>query len=157
MILIFQGSEDRQSWERSSRFLEPFLRWLLPSASDDTIGSAVFFARKCAHLGEFFVLALLVWWTLVPRQRGCRDDRAPSRCPFPWRTAWITLGIVFLYAVSDEFHQSFVPDRFGSPIDVLIDTTGGALALPLIALYRRLRRPRTNAKPSPIPDSQVAP
>ena len=34
----------------------------------------------------------------------------------------MTLGV--LYAVSDEAHQTFVPGRMGSPIDVAIDTLG---------------------------------
>lgn len=39
------------------------------------------------------------------------------------------LGLVFLYAISDEFHQSFISGRHASPIDVLIDLLGAILAL----------------------------
>jgi len=37
----------------------------------------------------------------------------------------LSLAITMIYAASDEWHQSFVPSRSASLIDVLIDTTGG--------------------------------
>ncbi|NOY72990.1 MAG: VanZ family protein [Gammaproteobacteria bacterium] len=39
---------------------------------------------------------------------------------------------VLLYAISDEFHQSFIPGRYPSMADVLADCLGGALALWLV-------------------------
>ena len=38
----------------------------------------------------------------------------------------ITVLICFLYAVSDEIHQSFVPGRACRLLDILIDTSGSA-------------------------------
>ncbi len=40
-------------------------------------------------------------------------------------------GVAFLYAITDEFHQTFVPGRNGNCIDVMIDGAGilGALGL----------------------------
>ena len=43
-----------------------------------------------------------------------------------WRFAW---ALAFLYAISDEYHQSFVAGRYASWIDVLIDSAGAAVAL----------------------------
>ena len=43
------------------------------------------------------------------------------------------------YAVSDEFHQTFVAGRSGSPIDVAIDLAGILVALALLARNPRLR------------------
>lgn len=37
------------------------------------------------------------------------------------------VGFTFLYACTDEIHQTFVPDRAGQFTDVLIDTAGGML------------------------------
>ncbi len=45
-----------------------------------------------------------------------------------------------LYAATDEFHQSFTPERTSSPIDVGIDTVGAALGAPLWAWIRSLRK-----------------
>jgi len=41
------------------------------------------------------------------------------------RSALYALLFVFLYASSDEFHQSFIPGRGPAFTDVLIDTAGG--------------------------------
>jgi VanZ family protein len=46
-----------------------------------------------------------------------------------------------MYAVSDEWHQTFVPTRVGTPSDVMIDAAGAALGLALAALWWRWRRP----------------
>lgn len=40
--------------------------------------------------------------------------------------AWI---LAVLYAITDEYHQTFVFGRNGTWIDVLIDSTGAAIAL----------------------------
>jgi VanZ family protein len=69
--------------------------------------------RKLAHAAEFAILgALLV-----------RALRRPG-----WAVA---LGIA--YAVSDELHQSFVPGRQGSPLDVALDSVGVVVGVILAA------------------------
>jgi VanZ family protein len=60
--------------------------------------------RKLAHAAEFAVLGALL-------------ARATER-------AGLALVLGVLYAVSDEIHQSFVPGRLGSPVDVAIDALG---------------------------------
>ena len=48
-------------------------------------------------------------------------------------------GIAFTYAITDEFHQTFVSGRHGSPIDVAIDLAGIGLGLAVLAANPRLR------------------
>jgi hypothetical protein len=48
------------------------------------------------------------------------------------------------FAISDEWHQAYIPDRYGTVEDVIIDSLGIALA-GLIALAR-LRRRGTNCR-----------
>lgn len=43
----------------------------------------------------------------------------------------ITIFFCILYAISDEFHQAFVPGRSVSALDVLMDGVGGVLAVGL--------------------------
>lgn len=52
----------------------------------------------------------------------------------PYLAAFI---IVFLHAISDEFHQTFIPGRNGTPVDVLIDMCG-ALSCLLLLYWRRV-------------------
>ena len=42
---------------------------------------------------------------------------------------FITIIICFIYAITDEYHQTFIDGRTGQFIDVLIDTTGSILGL----------------------------
>jgi hypothetical protein len=49
--------------------------------------------------------------------------------------------ISLAYACTDEYHQTFVEGRTGTPIDVGVDTVGMALAAAVV--YRRPQTPRT--------------
>lgn len=69
--------------------------------------------RKLAHIGSYCLLTLL-WWRALARHGG--------------RALPLAMLISFLYAVSDEYHQSFVEGRNGSPVDVAIDTVGIGIA-----------------------------
>jgi VanZ family protein len=48
-------------------------------------------------------------------------------------------GMATAYAISDEFHQTFVTGRSGSPIDVAIDMVGIGIGLAVLAANPRLR------------------
>ena len=51
---------------------------------------------------------------------------------------WIAAGLCALYAASDEWHQTFVPQRGGVLSDVFIDC--GGIAIAGIILFRRRKR-----------------
>jgi VanZ family protein len=132
MGLIFSASSDSASFSRSSRIVGPIVRWLFPQLSDAAVHATVIFARKCAHLTEYGILALLIWRALrQPRQEGPR--------PWRWSEAGRALAITAIYAASDEFHQLFVVSRQASFRDVLLDTVGGGLALGFCWAASRLR------------------
>jgi VanZ family protein len=122
MWIIFAASSDRHSYQHSSRIIEPIVRWLFPHASDDAVYAVVMIGRKCAHLTEYAVLALLLW-------RALRKPPEPNAPSWHWSQAGLVLALVALCAASDEIHQTFVPSRQGCVTDVLLDTTGAALAL----------------------------
>ena len=132
MAVIFAASSDAHSFEHSSRILAPLLRWLFPKISEETVHLVVFLARKCAHLAEYAVLALLVWHAL--------NQSKNNLTPWSWPKVGGTLLIVFLYAASDEFHQIFVPTRTPAIHDVVIDTIGGAAALLALWLVGHWRK-----------------
>src|SRR3954471_9433868 len=75
----------------------------------DTIG------RKAVHFAEYGLLVLL--WA-----RALRTRMEASKA------ALVALLIASLYAVTDEFHQTFVTGRHGTPVDWAIDTAGAATA-----------------------------
>ena len=83
--------------------------------------------RKLAHAAVYAVLTLL-WW------RALRETQPthPGPAPRPLAAAWL---IAIAYSATDEWHQTFVTGRHGTPADVLIDA-GGAAAAALWALRR---------------------
>jgi VanZ family protein len=134
MALIFSASSDANSFERSSRIIAPLLHWLFPQMPDDTMHLIVLLVRKCAHLTEYAMFALLLWRA---RRKPMKNDPRP----WIWREARLALLVVALYAASDEFHQSFVPTRTALVSDVFVDTAGGAAGLlALWAFGRRQKR-----------------
>jgi VanZ family protein len=81
-----------------------------------------FVIRKAAHFTEYFILYILFFNVF-------KEKRSLTRV-----LIYSLIG-VFLYACTDEFHQLFVPGRSGKPGDVLIDATGGLVALTVIYIY----------------------
>ena len=145
MSLIFVGSSDSQSYVHSSRLIEPLLRWLFPHMTSEHVEAIHHLLRKCAHLTEYAVLALLLW-------RAVRKPLPNDPRPWRWREAAIAVAIVFLYASTDEFHQRYVPTRTPMVSDVFIDTTGAMIGMIVLwTLGRQLHWwPKIeNLKPSP--------
>jgi len=61
--------------------------------------------------------------------------------PATLKYAWL---LAFLYAISDEFHQSFVVGRYASWVDVLIDSAGAAIALKTLDIrLKALAKPKS--------------
>jgi VanZ family protein len=133
MCVIFSASSDRMSMEHSSRIVGPIVRWLFPHVAEHTVRGTVVFARKCAHLTEYGILALLIW-------RAFRKPARNALRPWQWPVAARVALLVLLYAATDEFHQCFVPSRNGSLLDVLLDTSGAILVLLFLWGLGRWRR-----------------
>jgi len=84
---------------------QPFLKSDLPNQWD-------FVLRKIAHITEYAILA----WLLI---RALREHK------LTWGQI-LTLAIALSvgYAISDEYHQTFILGREGTFRDVLIDGVG---------------------------------
>ena len=82
--------------------------------------------NKGGHVIGYAMLALSYWraFQFQPGRRG---------------TAWL---LAVLYALTDEIHQSFVPGRHPSLVDVLVyDNLGALVSLGLAGLYRKQKQP----------------
>lgn len=73
---------------------------------------------KHAHLITYAVLCACLVWGLT--------DRAPARTT--WGIAAAAVVLAALYGASDEWHQSFVPGRESSTLDLAADAAGAVLA-----------------------------
>jgi VanZ family protein len=76
---------------------------------------------KPAHLIEYAILTLLLVRAL--HAHGLARSR----------TLWIAAMLAVGYAVTDEYHQSFVPNRHPSALDIVVDSIGISLASLLAA------------------------
>lgn len=132
MFLIFSASGDQMSGQRTSRFIGPFLRWFKPDISPAAISRVQGVVRKTAHVVEYAILAVLLWRALRKPQKG-------QWGPWSHRVGLMAFALATLYAITDEFHQSFVPSRQGQFTDVLLDSFGAALGLFALWLLGRLR------------------
>lgn len=133
LAVIFTFSGDAGSTRHTSRFIGPLLRWLNPNISDGSVERIQFVIRKTAHATEYGVLALLVW-------RALRQPRRGDRRPWNRRQAGLAFAVAAVFAMSDEWHQSFVRDRQGQFVDVALDCAGAAAALGALWTFGRWRR-----------------
>ena len=84
---------------------------------DSMIESVQFPIRKAAHMTEYAVLSVLIMLALIVD--GLKGIRLPV----------ISAIIATVFAATDEFHQRFVPGRYGCLRDVLIDAAGSIIGL----------------------------
>ena len=83
-----------------------------------------FYIRKLAHVVEYFILFLLT------QRLTAQYIKLP-------KGLWLALGITVFYAMSDEFHQTFIPGREGKWSDVGIDSFGAILALGITYIFHQ--------------------
>lgn len=71
--------------------------------------------RKIAH----FLIYALLGAALVNYFRSINDKKFPTLKPLI-----LSIFIAIIYSSIDEYHQSFIPERDGNPIDIVIDSLG---------------------------------
>ena len=82
-----------------------------------------FLVKKSAHVFEYGILTILLFRAL--KKGGIEKKEAGV----------YSVILAVLYALSDEFHQSFTPGREPTLRDVFFDTTGSFLAVYIIWRY----------------------
>lgn len=94
------------------------------------------YIRKTGHFfgyGTMGLLWLRAWWMTLPRAGFLLD-------------ATLALLGTAIVASSDEFHQSFLPNRTGIPSDVLLDCCGAIVLLLIVYLIVRISSPKRLAR-----------
>jgi VanZ family protein len=135
MLLIFLASGDLMSAEHTSRFLVPFLLWLKPDISVESLTLAHICVRKAAHLTEYAILALLL----------CRAVFRGTKLTWSRSTMFVgAWSACVLMATGDEFRQSFVESRGASPWDVMLDSAGAIFGLLIYSRFARGKSERAN-------------
>jgi len=134
-VIMIESTE----WMGSNYTAGP-LRWLYESifgpVADARWELLHHFIRKSGHFlgyGAMGLLWLRAWWMSLPRSRFLHD-------------ALLALLGTALVASADEWHQTFMPNRTGSPWDVLLDCCGAITLEVLVYVFMRMFRPKKLAR-----------
>ena len=134
------------------RWWLPVIAWLsaifigssignVPRVGDETTDG---FVHRAAHLLEFAVLGALTLRALSKAQ------------PVTKREMIVTMIVVVLYGVSDEFHQRFTPGRSSEGTSVLFDVAGGLIGVWAYRWWRRRNNRPADQLHSDEPTNQRA-
>ncbi len=140
-VLIFVFSA--QNGDASGSVSEGLTRRLFPSFSSDNVVLHIeHILRKIAHFMIYFSLGITVFLTCDSFVR-CFANKDPHSALI----IIIPLIFCFIYSVTDELHQCFVPGRNGTFIDCLLDTAGSFCGIMILILIRhiisRIKRNKT--------------
>ncbi len=91
---------------------------------DISIDTLSFIIRKGAHITEYMILTFLFIYALIKTNIQ--------------KYLIVSAFASLLYACSDELHQTFIPGRAGSIVDVGIDSIGIVIALLIFYLFNKL-------------------
>lgn len=133
IIFIFSMMPAEKSDQTSGAFLDMFLSFVKGIRNGDIsaelAGTVHHLIRKCAHFTEYAVLGVTV---MIAIWKEWKEEKQPLLLP---------LIISSFYATTDEIHQYFVPGRWGTWTDVLIDSAG---ALAGIIIYWLISKKKTS-------------
>lgn len=81
--------------------------------------------RTLAHFSLYFLLGLFLMSAMI--------------MSFGHKKSFVylfvlTLILILMYALSDEYHQSFIPGRSAQFVDIVVDFSGGLLASGIVCL-----------------------
>lgn len=117
VIFSFSAQNGDKSSGLSRTVTEVLIDVVKPQNRAEAFDSMHFFVRKAAHFTEYAILGVL--WSLVlstyPKLKASRG--------------LIAFAASVIWAVLDEFHQSFVANRTPAIMDVCIDSSGALLAI----------------------------
>ena len=137
IAVICVESTDTFSAQNTSSWLRPIVQHFFGVISDSRWDSFHHYLRKSGHFvgyGAVGFTFLRAWLQTLAR-------RGPATS-ISWRLESSILAIfsTAIVASCDEFHQTFLPSRTGTPVDVLLDTTGACVLCLVVWLVCWTRR-----------------
>jgi VanZ family protein len=134
MAVIAVESQPMFGADHTTGPLRHLFESLFGSISEDHWDTVHFLIRKCGHFTGYGILSL-AWF---------RAFRLAFRFPgYPFRNWRQPHGLAMLgtllVASSDEFHQTFLPNRTGTFHDVVVDCSGALIMQFIALLWIRMR------------------
>lgn len=100
-----------------------------PSLKSDFSQVMDIFLRKGAHMLEYLILFVCIFWAYLPQKVATLTrDNLHHLMLQTWTTALI-------FALLDEWHQSWIPGRTATPHDIGYDSLGFLLGYMLLFAY----------------------
>ena len=129
VIFVFSQMPGDESGEMSGKILDEVIKIVNTISKQGIHGIDTeklhWFIRKCGHFSEY---ALFGWCTIYALTDLVRNK---------WAACIFSEAIVFVYAVTDEFHQHLVPGRYMSAADVGIDSLGALLGIWIFVIFKK--------------------
>ena len=132
-IFFLSSQEASESKKVSSGLIKTIVRAvdfndnLSEEELNNIVENLTFIVRKGAHFSAYAVICIL--WSLLFSEYNI----------FGKRNLLFSFLICFLYACSDEIHQTFVPGRSGELRDVLIDSCGAVTGYLFLGLISKIK------------------
>ena len=133
IIFMFSATAGQESGNASKGMADYFLGFFPFGQSDIDVRESLLevfnrVIRKTGHILEFLILTL----TYINFLKH-----------FKWKKSYQYLGaygLCVIYAALDEIHQKYVPGRWSSASDVLIDSIGGAIGVFVYICFINIRK-----------------
>ena len=131
VIFLFSAQPANVSSNISGGITKSVIKIFAPSINEHTLAniadSLSFAVRKSAHFFSYMLLCILMY-NAVKKNNLIKHKKVS------------TIIFCFLYAISDEIHQYFVPGRACRVSDIFIDTCGILTSILIITLFINFKR-----------------
>lgn len=145
VLVICAESTETLSAENTSGWLRPLFEHIFGRFQDANWDILHHYIRKSGHFVGYGTVGLtfLRAWLYTLGGQAWASVRS-------WRVRSMLLAIASTAVIAscDEFHQTFLPGRTGTPVDVVLDTCGATTLCLLVWLMRF--RSRSDVPP-PVP------
>lgn len=136
LIFSFSNQTGSDSGGLSTRITEFILGIFNLELEAGAFNFCQFLVRKAAHFTEYAVFSVLIFNAVY--------NTFSLKIKY---IALISFLCAALYSISDEFHQLFIADRVGSPVDCIIDSCGALLGtlfcIIIIYFFKKFKNKRT--------------
>ena len=137
IIFQFSSENSEQSSTRSGQVIRkivdlfPYTKNLSGKTKTKIVKKTQPIIRKLAHFSIYTLVGILIMAFISTYKL------------LLWKKFGISILVGIIYAISDEYHQSFIPGRSAEIRDVLIDTSGVMVGiiiiLIIISVYKAIR------------------